>query len=97
MGRAYTITVPASGVGVDPVPISVSGQTLISGQQSIQAAYDPADFASDQFTVLTMGVSNLPLMRFAPNTILWLRQDPTVPGSPAVPVHVLTQIGTGDY
>lgn len=96
LGRAFTITIPASGVGVDPVPISVSGQTHISASASVQVAYDPADFDSDQYSVFRMGLSNLPMMRFAPNTILWVRLDPTG-GEPAVALSILTQIGEVNY
>ena len=96
MGRAFTITIPASGVGVDPVPISVSGQTFISGLQNVQVAYDPADFDSDQFAVFSLGQSNLPVMMFAPNTILWVRLDPTT-GEPAFALSILTQIGEVAY
>lgn len=94
MGRAFTITIPASGG--DAVPISVSGQTFISGQQNVQVAYDPADFASDQFAVLSSGASNVPIMMFAPNTILWVRLDPTS-GEPAFALSILTQIGEVNY
>ena len=94
MGRAFTITIPASGG--DAVPISVSGQTYISGLQSVQVAYDPADFASDQYAVLSGGTSNIPMMMFAPNTILWVRLDPTT-GEPAFPLSILTQIGEVNY
>ncbi len=96
MGRAFTINVPASGVGVDPVPISVSGQTFLQCQNNLEVAYDPADFASDQFVVFAFA-SPLPVMTFAPNTILWVRQDPTIPGQPAVLLSVLTQIGQVNY
>jgi len=96
MGRAYTITIPSPGVGVDPVPISVSGSTLLSCGANIQIAYDPADFASDQFSDLIFA-SNMPLMTFAPNTILWVRQDPNAVGAPAITLSILTQIGQGDY
>ena len=96
MGRAYTLTIPASGVGVDPVPISVSGETFFSCIANLEIAYDPADFASDQFATFVFA-SNVPTMRFAPKTILWVRQDPTIPGSPATALSVLTQIGQGDY
>jgi len=96
MGRAFTITIPASGVGVDPVPISVSGQTFFQCQNNLELAYDPADFASDQFATFAFA-SPLPIMTFAPNTILWVRQDPTIPGAPAVALSVLTQIGQVNY
>ena len=97
MGRAFSITVPSSGVGVDPVPISVSGDTYFDGTITVQAAYDPADFASDQFATIDCATKSIPVMRFAPNTILWVRQDPNIPGAPAAALSVLTQIGTGAY
>jgi len=97
MGRAFVIEVPASGVGVDPVPISVSGTTYFASQQSIQVAYDPADFASDQYVELSLGTVSIPSFNFAPNTILWLRQDPGTPGLPAFDLSVWTQIGQVNY
>lgn len=96
MGRTYNLTIPAAGVGVDPVPISVSGATQLSGESQYEVAYDPADFDSNQFTLLNPGISNLPIMTFAPNTILWVRQPPTG-GAPAAVLYILTQIGTGAY
>lgn len=95
MGRAYTITIPASGVGVDPVPISVSGSTYFACENNLQIAYDPADFASDQFANLVF-TTNIPLMSFAPKTILWVRQNPLAGAFPVL-LNVLTQIGQGDY
>ena len=94
MGRAYTITVPASGGG--NVPISLSGATFFAGIGDFQVAYDPADFASDQYARIAPGASSVPIMTFAPNTILWVRQDPTV-GAPAVDLSVLTSIGEVNY
>ena len=96
MGRAYIISIPAAGVGVDPVPISVSGDTYFQSRFEFQIAYDPGDFASDQYFVLGTAISNVPLMCFAPNTILWVRQDPTA-GTPAADLSVLTQIRKGEY
>ena len=97
MGRAYTITVPASAPpGIGNVPISVSGDTYFSSRAEFQIAYDPADFDSDQFAVLGTALSNVPVLCFAPNTILWVRQDPTG-GAPASTLSVLTQIGKEDY
>ena len=97
MGRAYTVNIPASGVGVDPIPISVSGATFISGEIQVEIAYDPADFASDQFTRFFVAGLALPIMHFAPNTILWVRQPPSLPGLPPADLSVLTQIGSGGY
>lgn len=97
MGRAYNVNISASGVGVDPIPISVSGSTLLTCDAKLQVAYDPTDFNSNQFSVFNGTLSNVPLMRFAPNTILWLRQDPNDVGLPAVDLFVLTQIGEGAY
>ena len=96
MGRAFNVSIPAGGVGVDPVPISVSGETFFSGQIRMEVAYDPADFDSKQFAMIAPNISNVPTMRFAPNTILWIRQDPTA-GEPEAVLFVLTQIGEGDY
>ena len=96
MGRAYTISIPAAGLLVDPVPISVSGDTYFQSQGQFQIAYDPGDFASDQFFTLGTAIGNVPVLCFAPNTILWVRQDPAG-GTPITDLSVLTQIRKGEY
>ena len=92
MGRAYNLTIPAAGVGVDPVPVSVSGCTIFNGVGDFQIAYDPADFSSDQFALLSPQLSPTGKLIFPPNTILWIRQDPDAVGAPATPLYVWTQI-----
>jgi hypothetical protein len=94
MGRAFNVQIPASGGG--EVPISVSGDTYFSGMGGFQIAYDEQDFASNQFAQLNVDQSNAPLMCFPPNTILWVRMDPTA-GVPATTLYVLTQIKSGAY
>ena len=94
MGRAFNVQIPASGG--DPVPISVSGDTYFSGQGGFQIAYDEQDFASNQFAQLSIETGTCPIFCFPPNTILWVRFDPTA-GIPATTLFVLTQIKTGAY
>ena len=92
MGRAYNVSIPASGVGVDPIPISVSGCTILSSQASFEFAYDPADFNSSQFGLFMLQMTGqTPKMIFPMNTILWIRQDPTA-GLPASTLFIHTQI-----
>ena len=92
MGRAYNVLIPAAGVGVDPVPVSVSGCTVFDGIGQYQVAYDPADFASDQFATISPQLTSYGKLIFPPNTILWIRQDPDAVGAPATPLYVWTQI-----
>jgi uncharacterized protein YbbC (DUF1343 family) len=92
MGRAYNVSIPASGVGVDPIPISVSGCTIFSGEIAVQFAYDPADFAGGQFALMNTAMTGYsPKMIFPANTILWVRQDPAM-GLPAGTFFIHTQI-----
>jgi len=91
MGRAYNLTITAAGVGVDPQPISVSGCTVFNSIAELQIAYDPADFDSDQFTLLSPQLSQYSKLNFPPNTILWVRLDPSS-GAPASILYVWTQI-----
>ena len=93
MGRAYNVSIPAAGVGVDPIPISVSGCTVISGEANLQMAYDPADFLSEgNFGLLFLQMTGqTPKMVFPPNTILWIRSDPSG-GLPATTLFIHTQI-----
>jgi hypothetical protein len=91
MGYTQTLTVPASGGG--EVPINVCGQTLISCPTGdLQVAYDPADYASSQYTVLS-GAAAPQVLYFSKrgNTVLWIRQDPTL-GAPAAELSVWTDI-----
>lgn len=94
MGRAFNVLVPASGAG--NVPISVSGTTFLTGEGNFEFAYDPADFDSDQFGRYNTAVSNLPLLAFPPNTILWIRLPPA-DGVPATRLYVHTCISQEDY
>tara|TARA_R100000654_G_scaffold58852_2_gene85541 strand:+ start:2241 stop:2531 length:291 start_codon:yes stop_codon:yes gene_type:complete len=96
MGRAFNLTIPASGVGVDPVPVSVSGQTFFSGEGVFQYAYDPADFDSSQFSEWNLATGNAPMFHFPSKTILWVRQNPTA-GAPATPLYIHTCIGEEGY
>lgn len=92
MGRAYNVVIPASGVGVDPIPVSVSGCTVFSGEATLEFAYDPSDFLSSQFGQINMAMmGNTPKMIFPANTILWVRQDPAL-GAPATVLFIHTQI-----
>jgi len=91
MGRAYSFTLTASAPGVDPQPISVSGQTIIYVDGVLEMAYDPADFDSQQYVRAGFGITGSRLMTFPPNTILWVRLDQTVP-IPATRISVHTQI-----
>lgn len=95
MGRAFNVQVPASGGG--EVPISVSGDTFFNGEGAFQIAYDEQDFASNQFAQITTAPSNPPIMCFPPNTILWVRVDPTAGIPTETTLFVLTQIKTGAY
>jgi len=91
MGRAYSFELTASAPGVDPQPISVSGQTVLYIEAVIEWAYDPADFDSQQYVRVSLGQGGSRLMTFPPNTILWVRLDQTVP-VPATRISVHTQI-----
>lgn len=95
MGRAFNVQIPISGGG--EVPISVSGDTHFSGAGSFQIAYDEQDFASNQFAQINTALSNVPLMCFPPNTILWVRVDPAGGIITETTLYVLTQIKTGGY
>jgi hypothetical protein len=94
MGRAFNVQIPASGLG--SVPISVSGDTYFSGLGGFQIAYDEQDFGSNQFALLSVEQGTCPIFCFPPNTILWVRLDPTA-GVPETTLNVLTQIKTGAY
>lgn len=92
MGRAFTQTITAAGVGVDPNPISVSGCTIFYGLTNYEIAYDPADFASNQFFTMRLQLTNMSHeMIFPPQTILWVRLIPSS-GEPATDLSVHTQI-----
>jgi hypothetical protein len=96
MGRALTITIPAAGLGVDPVPVSVSGDSYFSAQGQFEVAYDPADFASNAYFLLNTALSNVPVLCFPMNTILWVRAPPAS-GQPASDLSVLTSMNEGVY
>lgn len=91
MGRAYSFELTASAPGVDPQPISVSGETVFYIEATIEYAYDPADFDSQQYVRCSPSGAGSRLMCFPPNTILWVRLDQTVP-VPATRLSVHTQI-----
>lgn len=96
MGRAFTITVPAAGLLVDPVPLSVSGDTYFAAQGQFEVAYDPADFNSDAYFLLNTALSNVPVLCFPMNTILWVRAPPAS-GQPPTDLSVLTSMNEGAY
>ena len=95
MGRAYNVSIPASGGG--EVPISVSGDTYFAGQGQYQITYDEQDFASNQFALLAVEQGTSPIFCFPPNTILWVRMDPTAGVPTPTDLFVLTQIKQGAY
>ena len=95
--RLYNITIPASGAGVDPVPISVSGCTTFFCQGDIQVAVDPTNFNTGQFAIFIMGFTGQTHEAVYPdNTILWVRLDPTA-GTPATLLNVQTGLNKGVY
>ena len=91
MGYAFNQQIPAAGG--TPVPISVSGQTVLTCPTGdIQVAYDIADFNSNQFTLVS-GAASPQVLNFSLSgkTILWIRQDPDA-GAPATTLYVWTSI-----
>ena len=96
MVRALTVSIPAAGLGVNPVPISVSGDTYFSAQGQFQAALDPSDFVGNAFFNLNTALSNVPVLCFPMNTILWIRADPAS-GQPPTELSILTSMNEGAY
>lgn len=94
MGYTFNLTIPASGGGSRP--INVSGQTLlITGDGTIQVAYDENGFNTGQFMTLPPATQP-PAPLYFPlegKTILWIRNDPDV-ASPATTLNVWTDIGS---
>jgi len=93
MGYAFITTIPESGKG--NVPISVSGETLITAVGDYQVAYDPSGFNTGQYTSVLGGTSSAQVLRFSNSgkTLLWIRQDPAG-GLPVMVLNVWTDIGS---
>lgn len=97
MVRALTVNIPAAApalIGV--VPISVSGDTYLSGQGMFEVAFDPSDFDGNAFFNLRTDLSNVPILCFPMNTILWVRAPP-LSGQPATDLSILTSMNEGAY
>ena len=91
MGRVYNITIPASGG--DPVPLSVSGWTLIKCLFDVEVAYDRGDFDSGQYYLWTSQAQAIaPPIDLGSGHTLWVR-FPAAPPTPAGLIYVWTQIG----
>ena len=97
MVRALTVSIPAAAPpGIGNVPISVSGDTYFAGQGLFEVAFDPSDFAGNAFWSLRTDLSNVPVLCFPMNTILWVRAPPTS-GQPQTELSILTSMNEGAY
>lgn len=96
MLRAQNVSIPAAGLLVDPIPISVSGDTYFSAQGQFEMALDPADFTGNAFFNLNTAIGNPPVLCFPMNTILWVRAPPAS-GQPITDLSFLTSMNKGVY
>jgi len=89
MGRAFNLTIPASGGGI--VPVAVCGETYFSCTGDLEFSYDEADFNSNQFALLNGNESGQVFNIGSSKTILWFRQPPDG-GYPDIKLYIWTEI-----
>ena len=93
MGYAVNLAIPAAAVGQAAVPISVSGDTIISFAGDYELSYDENGFNTGQFMRM-IGGETPQVLKFSQSgkTILWIRQPPAGGGA-ILTMYVWSEMG----